>query len=902
MLEYAIGRYLFVFKDTDEYVEKRNVKYVYANWKSFENNWLDVVKEFVNLKCRYIVYKEDRSLLLTALKSREIENELQWYDYVPCGLPKLKSNVYAAHLVYDIECHEDAETKELKWTFACWEFFNVDNVSVQSGISFSPEHFFHEIVLKCMHFLRTANIESNVNGKIRLCVMGFNSSRFDDLFLIPIVRKYVTQNQNDAIRKGYFYSEKNGAVIFSNFEECGVEMKFVDVLRYTGNLVSLRNIAKDLEVETMKGHFPLKLMMNDVDNLQMPIVHFLDEKGYFPPESFFNVKDYKEAYESWLANGGFDVPLSESLLTLAIKYCRDDVSATFQIWRKLEEMYFTYLHEYFQFEFNVLSDFHSAPSLMKAVALHSTNHKDGVWFYGETCEERSTDVWVPRGDAHVMWDKAIYGGWVGIFYRGVLVDKELSLVDIVSQYPNALTAPLPLGPGERIERENVQKILDRLGDYDLNTVPIFVVKVKTFPGEKRLTPMSTLPQRNEKTNEILWSYIDGYEGYYTSLDLWFAFTQEGWSFEALSHAYIHKTKGMIFNFFIQKLAQMKKEGKIEKNLTKTNVAKIASNSFIGKLGEHSVLAEINIAYNDDDVRNFLRECAYDDQVKLTKMIPQEDGKSVEFHYKKQHVQENRVPIQLGACMYAYSRMSRVMLAHACMPDREGARDLKECLDKDSGVPDVLYGDTDSIIASKRGIDFLKKNHPDFFSKEIKGYDPVTATLKFSIEEEIKNAKLGVFLNLKTYLLFEDERGDTKLRLKGHKLFRESSECPLHSNVIAQDCETCRCSVTDKHFHLCYHCLSSVWIYGFAGKIASRDIVIKSPVEAILPIHYFWALKGLETSVTYNRLNRTLSQPKGELNAYTVQNVCRNVRFKLVNMDHKYDTRYLPNFYPLGALP
>lgn len=213
-------------------------------------------------------------------------------------------------------------------------------------------------------------------------------------------------------------------------------------------------------------------------------------------------------------------------------------------------------------------------------------------------------------------------------------------------------------------------------------------------------------------------------------------------------------------------------------------------------------------------------------------------------------------------MFAYSRLSRQILARTCYADRTA--DVTE--QTDDGLPLVLYGDTDSIVTTTNGLRRLEE--AGLISPDIRGYEPLEKNLYFSIQQEMSSC-FSVFVNLKTYMLSNLQ--ETKVRLKGHAAFRlGASSCLRHNRFPASSCWNCSCINTGVYRHFCHCCLASVWTKIRDSDLSSHVFTFDRP--SVLPVHLLLALKNAQIRVTYDRLNRVLSQQRSNQDRFSVRKI------------------------------
>lgn len=173
-----------------------------------------------------------------------------------------------------------------------------------------------------------------------LFVVGFNSSRYDDVLITKNYQKKIRQL---GMENKYNYSNKDGSIIFNTLKYSpNLLIKFTDVLRFTGFPTSLRNAAKSLKVACQKGRYPFGVL-NDLYNPGHKIKRDPTD-GFYDLSYFDGDVTEREAtleyYTACMANAPDNIDRD---IYFCIRYCEDDVISGEQVFAALMETYKTLL-------------------------------------------------------------------------------------------------------------------------------------------------------------------------------------------------------------------------------------------------------------------------------------------------------------------------------------------------------------------------------------------------------------------------------------------------------------------------------------------------------------------------------------------------------------------------------
>lgn len=691
----------------------------------------------------------------------------------------------------------------------------------------------------------------------RVNLIGFNSSRYDFIFFIKETRKYVS-NYWSFQKDVYNYMQKDGAIIYNTFNIGKCSVWFIDILRYTGGVTSLKQIAKDLNIELSKGAFPFEILArNDFK---------LDLDG-FPHQKYFNSEEqYIISKDMWIKKNKC------SFFDLLKYYCMLDVKITLEVWEKICKMY----NDYVPYMKNVhITQFHGAPSLTKWVslkmALDNENLKTVVNYSNGTGSNKNKNknikLYAPNYDSYTMWEKSIYGGWVGCHWMGI-IKENLGMVDIVSHYPTSFTSYYGVFKPRSLTDEECLKFSSNISDYNLNTLPLFVAKVEVIPPKTISDFCSPLPQRC-KVGILTWSYLPCTQ-YLNSIDIWLC-DKYGFKFKIL-YGEIFSKKALLFKSFVECFAKMKDDGKKEKNELKTKCGKIGLNSGIGKYGEKKERILSKIVKNEEDLEELSlllntnsNHCYHE----LMDIVVHEDYE--EYVIKEYDITCNKIPIHVISCMFAYSRVIKMDLISRCKLDNY---DIFNPLVK---YPTPIYGDTDSIVILKSQLIKLKKDSPALFQSSIGFFNTSTAEFDYHIETEdlfkgdtIPDTKIAIFFGLKAYMIITDK--GSKLKCKGHR--------------IAQVNEMCDCNSGSKKW-FCVACLDN----NFQTKKTIN-------CDGVSLQHFYNSVYGQKHSFCYQRFEKVLNRPSKGKQPFTIKNKSVNIRLNYTMLEHKYSYNPYTNMcYP-----
>lgn len=655
-------------------------------------------------------------------------------------------------------------------------------------------------------------------SRCKMCVMGYNSSGFDDIFITKELQEYL--RANDLFGK-YDFKVRGGKIIGNSLRYRGGMIAFVDVMRYIGAPAPLRDTAKGFGVPIGKGDFPMKILVDGT--IQDDVNSLLDNDGFFHRRNFFLNSEYQRAKDEWdqrfqrisdikkkFVKGkrltsvekrymieGHSIKEAE---LECLRYCELDVIATWGVWVRLHEIILPLTYEAFTIKLERLDDHFGAPSLMKCIALllatRAVSHIPG------------NQLFVAQGRAQGLIRETIYGGWVGAHVQGVITpdllktcrSDEYCMVDIVSHYPCSVTIPMPIGPTEKLNLYEGQKLLNDLKNVTVNELKYFFVEViATPPPEGGHSWLSSLPvrhRRSESSKLLNWGYRKA-KGCWNSLHLWIG-AQDGWTYEMTQSGYIYRNKAVLYRDYVDIFADMKTKGKAEKNNAKVNFAKVGMNSMIGKLGEKIKRDTVSFV-EDEHLDKAMKKILKDPTKVLTKRewVPNLELWKIEC--KRYDWNNPTIPSHHASIMYAGSHLIRWVMMQSVMKVSS------------FHLPALLYGDTDSMIITKSAWEQMKKDNPGIEGKRVDGYDVVLGKYVFHVELELDYITFGIFVSQKTYCVWNSRTGEIKLRAKGFRSVSPNELCVAHEGQYEySNCPKCRCRATSVPTQFCRHCILSAY--------------------------------------------------------------------------------------------
>ena len=753
-------------------------------------------------------------------------------NYLEVKLPKLPNYSEIIDVIVDIEC---CFIKDRHVPVLLCISYELEGILVEKSF-YTVEGFFKWLKDFC---LQNCKINSRVN------LIGFNSSRYDFIFFMKECRKYIMNNWTFQKQK-YNYIQKGGAIIYNTFYIGPVSVWFVDILRYTGGVTSLKQIAKDLKISQEKGAYPFKTLTLEKQEIE------LDEDDFFAGHYFETTDQYHSSKKMWMDNDKC------SFFNLLEIYCVRDVRVTMEVWKKICHMYNSYV-PFIQNEH--ITKFHGAPSLTKWISLKYALDKSNLSSLKTyNCKTKTTKIkiYAPNYDSYFLWADSVYGGWVGCHQQGI-INEQLGMVDIVSHYPTSFTCYYGIGKPRKMTNEELRHFEENIASYDLENIPIFCCEVNVTPPKKITNFCSPLPQRCKMT--LTWSYLKCKQNL-NSIDIWHCVKYYQFKFTLL-RGEIFPKKAMIFRQFVECFAKMKNDGKQEKNDLKTKCGKIGLNSGIGKYGEKKERLISKIAKTEQDVKEINLLLSNNNKYLRHELMDIITHKSYEEYVIKEFdVTCNTIPIHIISLMFSYSRVIKMDLIRRSK--------LNNCsiFSPRNKTPGLKYGDTDSIVITARMLRYLKKHSPTLFDPSIGFYNPQTKNFDYHVEVEelfrgrkIPKTRFALFFGLKAYMIVTT-RG-TKYKCKGHR--------------IAEPTSTCRCGSGDKQW-FCIGCLEK-----------NFDNEEKINIPGVTLQHFYNCVRGNHHKFQYLRFERNLNRPIGKgKKPFSIKNKYITISLNYKDLNHKYD--------------
>lgn len=725
---------------------------------------------------------------------------------------------------------------------------------------FSTAEEFMSLIESCISAIHDRQyFEQDIPTSLQL--VSFNGSRYDDLFLVKAWREFVYQRYGRQMLDLVEYSERGGALTFNTLvlsrDEYDLplfEVRWTDVARFVPP-TSLKNLAKSFKLSEEKGTMPFKALNDFIrkgaNSVQRDDDGFLSLTAYYGNNKQLRNESYE--YYKQVVPVESRVP-SKDIDILCEQYCLQDVKVTKAAYDLLNNLYSTYLYDQ-----AVLSPF--GTKNFQPMTLHSMATMAGkvltasaagspVWGWNSITKEATTSVsagtaepqtkwglYAPIGPSYDYCRQAIVGGWVKGYYQGLILDdkylptnakKSLDILkrrhdvkiehnvghgmtDIASMYPVAVTYPMPLGHGYFVEikEERNARIMEVLEEPDPLKIHKFFFRAKWTAPTRPLFSESTLPQRQDRSNSLRWTYMDDHSGVrvYTSLDLWIAGrdhinagSDTIWKVHDCSDMLMFDCSAQIYRPFMEACTKLKMDGAAEGNELKRSAGKIAMNAGIGKLGQQ-VDARINTLGSDNAAAVVLKygesaRLVHAEKISLNGAGKQPHLDEVEYSFRNKDAWKNRWPVTHAAFMYSATRLMRYnwsLLANT-NPTRQSIYLLKR--------PTSWYGDTDSKILTSEQTSampswFIGNQVGQFKPENPPGLD---SRPFFQVEPEDVSKPpyvptISGILGSKKYFVWsanmenvDSRQGKLKFKCNGLTRFSaEKNTCPLHNIPLCVDC-------------------------------------------------------------------------------------------------------------------
>jgi hypothetical protein len=768
-------------------------------------------------------------------------------------------------------------------------------------------------------------------NQILLQLVSFNGSRYDDLFLTEAWKELILQCYGAQALSRLGYSERKKALTHNTLHLEKLSVEWTDLLRFVPP-TSLRQLAKDFKLDEDKGDMPFEAL-NDYVRLGFGSVRRGDD-GFLCPSYFHNDMEKWQKTKNYYEQV---VPLeertpSQDIRTLCVEYCKQDVRVLAAAYQKIEAMYTTYLAPLAHVEQDGPGKrfwpmaLHSLSTMSGRVLLTNATREE-CWQYNSSLKKATYNfpvIHAPIGPIYDYLRQSIYGGWTKAYMQGMLVDphapaelaaqiRQLSaahgtgvstlahdMYDVASEYPTAVTYPMPLGVGSWVGDavKRMQLVQQCIDEPDPARIPLFFCRAKWQAPITPLFAEATLPQREQHTNSLRWTYWDDPSGtrVVNSLDLWIAChdhmgvgPETTWHVLDVKDLLYFEQSGTCYAAFMEGCTKLKMDGAAEKNEQKRTAGKIAMNGSIGKLGQQ-ITTQQNVL-GPTTAYNMIQ--AYGDNVRLLGARPVSYRRGFAAHATTEYVfslkdsQGNRWPAHHASFMYAASRLIRLNWSLATRPPWALTMPLIQL-----PHPDTLYGDTDSkILATEHSRwmpDELRGDHVGRFQME----KPASILTRpfFQVEAEKVSAPPYVstvsgVLAPKKYFVWalDPATGDSRLKFKCNGLTRFNEDrhpCPLHQRYKCQHCTT-SCSHGQKHVFECLPCVillllteevaeenESVWVSGHGCGYYKYDIRALASLTLLDFVRVL--VTGISCRTLSSAFDRTLSLGTSKLPSYTVR--------------------------------
>lgn len=514
--------------------------------------------------------------------------------------------------------------------------------------------------------------------KVPIVLVGFNSSGFDNYFLMQEFLKH-KWNLNYAI--------SNGSMLKLDVRVGGtVRFKSFDCYRFT--MASLKESAKSFGLEVAKGDFPHEFMTG---------WNKLDYEGPPPPPEL-----YKERPDP--------LPLPTDTWNLKdnlLKYLVLDVEVTKCLFIKLRDFFFD------QFKVDV-TIFITLSSLAYDVWLNTIlpapegkEHKPPAEIQQMTKLGEEQFMEYPSPEFWQRVRASVYGGRCFVTKRECksrftedILEKRMGfndlvedyglLADVVSLYPQAMKEGyFPVGPlhvlyeedqepEEEIPEVEQERHAYLHGTPDADKIPLGIYEVQFTPTNKELL---IPPVASKSHGRLAWD-CRPVKGWYTSVDIQNA-ARCGYQFKILQGAY-WTDQSQIFKNYVEYVFKIKQEGEAEGNEVKRIIGKLLLNALYGKQLQIPIMERTAIAGCINEVSEFERECDLEEVIWLpdfSKVILKGGVRDKSSTIKK--------PSQMGAFVLSYSR--------TVMERKINDLDEHRLTNRELSRPNTLcYTDTDSL--------------------------------------------------------------------------------------------------------------------------------------------------------------------------------------------------------------
>lgn len=516
---------------------------------------------------------------------------------------------------------------------------------------------------------------------------GFNCSKYDKHFLIDeiVIRKLEPK----------FILQAGGSLTMMEIKlQTGIEIKFLDLMKFFGQPISLEEACKSYEVPIKKDCFPYDFL-NEIKNIyyvgKEPEPRYYKE-GHKP-------QNYDPNNENW------------NLRDRCLEYLLNDITMTTELYRKMSLTFWE------RFKVNI-ADFITVQQMSYALwtstIIPNTSLKTcTTWNCPYPMPDISNfpKIYIPNQELYEISYEAIYGGRVypnkrefessqyeaikkGEIQYQDIQDDYITMFDVCSLYPFAMkNYNYPVGKERKLREFEVIMINQKLVDDKSFRLDLGIYLVFYTPNPHLLNPV--LPRKHVKkdvygkltASGLIWD-LSSSEGRYTSVDLNLAL-DKGYTIR-VKEGVVWDQSYPIFSTFIDIMFEMKREAEEKKNEAIRTCAKIQMNSLYGKFSQKLFTEDVIISGTIDSASKFI--FSHD----LTEVIPirnpEREVLGVILKGKQPAAKSgNPRPNYISAFILSYSRKKMWEYFDLICPN-DGKKEYFEESLKDL----YFYGDTDSF--------------------------------------------------------------------------------------------------------------------------------------------------------------------------------------------------------------
>ncbi|MEM3062121.1 MAG: DNA polymerase [Nitrososphaerota archaeon] len=505
--------------------------------------------------------------------------------------------------------------------------------------------------------------------------------------------------------------------------ENGKEIKFLDLMKFFGQPISLEEACQSYGVPIKKGSFPYDFL-NEHKN-----IYYVGKE----PEPRY----YKKGHEPET----FDLENENwNLRDKCLEYLLNDITMTTELYKKMSTVFWE------RFKVN-MNDFITVQQMSYAIwastIIPNTSLKTSTTW---NCDYPMPDItsfpkiFIPNQDLYEISYEAIYGGrvypnkrefesrqyeWIKngeVLYDDIQEDY-ITMFDVCSLYPFAMkNNKYPIGKERKLREFEIIIINEKLFNDKSFRLEMGIYLVFYIPNKHLLNPV--LPRKHVKkdvygkltASGLIWDLVPS-EGRYTSVDLNLAL-DKGYTIN-VKEAVVWDESYPIFNTFIDIMFDMKQKAEEEKNEAIRTCAKIQMNSLYGKFSQKLFTEDVIICSQIDSASKFI--FSHD----ITEVIPirnhEREVLGVIFKGKQPAIKSgNPRPNYISAFILAYSRKKMWEYFDLVCPNDGKKEFFEENLENL-----YFYGDTDSFHVKctpeimQRLQPFIKNNQLGYICNDLK---------------------------------------------------------------------------------------------------------------------------------------------------------------------------------------